>query len=246
MFDAATARIFWGANWPFLIILFLILAGLDFFYFTNRRLFTLLEREDWPALVTYLEGKVFRRGQYRSRLVGLLSNTYLVLQDFPAMLRLENQLAVVKPSLLEEHALVFGLARILGKDFTGAARFFKGLSDKAKAVPDRSWIIWFYGFSLFLSRQMAQAADQFVLLAKVSGDALPAGLAAFFLADTLQKSLPERREEFLDAAEAALKRVKKSLPQRAHWEKERGRLKTEIYTVVISKYLDDAGNWLYA
>ncbi|MDL2230060.1 hypothetical protein LJC14_07420, partial [Treponema sp. OttesenSCG-928-L16] len=79
----------------------------------NRRLFYLLEREDWPALVQYLEGKVMRGGNYSPRLVKLLANTYLVLSDPRSVMALERKLAAAKPALLDRNALVFGAARIL-------------------------------------------------------------------------------------------------------------------------------------
>ncbi|MDR2028174.1 MAG: hypothetical protein LBP93_01405, partial [Treponema sp.] len=51
------ALTFFRTGWPLALVLVLVLAGLDIFYCINRRLFFLLEREDWPALVQYLEGR---------------------------------------------------------------------------------------------------------------------------------------------------------------------------------------------
>jgi hypothetical protein len=245
MFEPSVAGLFWRTNWPFILILALILGGIDLFYLANRRLFSLLEREDWPALVNYLEGRVIRRQRYQPQLVRLLANTCLVLADVKAVTRLENRLAQAKPALLRANALVFGVARILGKDLDGAVRFFAGRLEDPRGGASRSWLRWYYGFSLYLNRQLALAADQFVPLAEGAREALPAGLAAHFLAGPLHKALPDRREEFEQAAAAGRERVRKALPRPGNWNKEVLRLKTEIHAAVLAKYFEEAGTWLY-
>ena len=67
------AGLFWQQNWPFFLVWLIILPCFNVFYFTNKRLFSLLEREDWPALVTYLEDRIIQKGGYNSRLVRLLA-----------------------------------------------------------------------------------------------------------------------------------------------------------------------------
>jgi hypothetical protein len=116
---------FLRSNWILMITLAMILAGFDVFYIINRKLYALLEKEDWPALVNYLEDRILRQGKYSSRLVRLLANTYLVLSDSPAVMSLENKAAMAKPSLVDDNVLIFGTARILGRDAAGAARFFE-------------------------------------------------------------------------------------------------------------------------
>jgi hypothetical protein len=123
-FGSGTVSYFQRSVWPLALLLVAILAALDVYYALNYRLFSLLEREDWPALSAYLEEQVLRKGRYSKRLVNLLATTYLVMSDIPAVAGLENRLAVAKPALVERNALVFGAARILGKDYAGAVRFF--------------------------------------------------------------------------------------------------------------------------
>jgi uncharacterized membrane protein len=45
---------FWASAWPLGLILLGALVGLNVFYFSRKRLYYLLEREDWPALQEYL------------------------------------------------------------------------------------------------------------------------------------------------------------------------------------------------
>ncbi|MDR0600998.1 MAG: hypothetical protein LBG42_01320 [Treponema sp.] len=236
---------FWRSSWPLGAILISALAFLDVFYAFNRRLYRLLEREDWPALADYLESKVIRKGHYSSRLVRLLANTYLVMSDSAAVLSLENKTALAKPSLIEKNALVFGAVRILSGDTAGAANFFSlRLEKEAGKGRDAQWIRWSYGFSLLLSRQFDKVVPVFRLMALESSDALIAGLSAYFLSGALRKN----SENPLDCEEAAFEgrnRVRESLKTISGWKKEAARIETEVHAAILRKYLDEAGNWLF-
>jgi hypothetical protein len=239
-----------------ILILALTLIILDIFYFSNRRLFTLLEREDYPALIGYLEMRVLRKGHYSPWLVQLLANTCLVMSDSAAVMNLENKIALVKPTLIESNALIFGVARILAGDTSGAARFFSARLEagqgrgrkppKGKKANNRDmpWIRWYCGFSLLLDRQFIQAADTFKVLAAESPDALIAGLSAYFLGDTLQRNT-ENGVLYLTAAREGRSRIQQFVKGRAQWLAEAEKLKTEIHAIILQKYIDEAGNWLF-
>jgi hypothetical protein len=204
----------------------------------------LLEREDWPALVDYLERKVIHGGRYFRRPVQLLANSYLVMSDSRGILNLENKIALAKPALLEENALVFGAARILAGDSAGAAAFFQARLEKGKAK-DIQWIRWYYGFSRLLSNEFGKAEAEFKALAAASTDALVTGLSAYFLAVTLLK-YSESRDECRQLAAGGRERVKKALKGIAVWNREAARAATEVHAAVIRKYIDEAGIWLYS
>ncbi|MDR3167456.1 MAG: hypothetical protein LBT93_05885 [Treponema sp.] len=248
MAPADFAPAFWRLSWPLVLVLVLFLIALECFYFYNRRLFLLLEREDWPALVQYLEMRVIRKGHYSPHLVRLLANTYLVLSDSAAVINLENKTAIVKPALVETNALIFGAARILGKDIAGAVNFFSTRLDPAPGrAPQKQaqWIRWYYGFALLLDRQFTPAADQFILLAKEADDALVAGLSAFFLYDTLTKIFPERSLELQALAAEGQNRVRGSLPAQRDWDKEAAKIETEVHAAILFKNLGNAARWIY-
>jgi hypothetical protein len=236
--------VFWPILWPPAVILFLLLLGMGVFYFRNRRLFYLLEREDWPALVQYLEDRIFKRGHYSSPLVRLLANTYLVLSDYHGVLSLENRTAVVKADLVDANAIIFGTARLLGKDYEGAARFFGEKAGRVKRGT-AEWVRWYFGFAQFLNRWFSQAADRFAEMAKESDDAVLAGLSSYFLASNLARTLPGRGLELMAAAMDGRKRVRAALPTRAAWNRETGKVRREVYAAVLSKYLDETSEWLY-
>jgi hypothetical protein len=246
---AGFSRDFWATGWPLLLILAGALVGLNIFYFSKRRLYYLLEREDWPALQDYLEQQVISRGKYRPQLVQLLANTYLVMSDSASVMTLENKTAIAKPALIEANALVFGSARILGGDAAGAADFFslrlaRGKAKSSPAARDLPWIRWYYGFSLLLNRQFGKAEAEFKALAAESPDAVITGLSAFFLDDTLLK-YTENRDECRARAREGRERVQKSLKTREEWNREAGKIETEVHAAILKKYIGQAGTWLF-
>lgn len=235
---------FWAANWPLALALVVVLSGIDAFFIANWRLFTLLEREDWPALAHHLEERVVKKGRWSARLVRLLANTYLVLSDAAAVSALEAKAAKAKPILVDKNALVFGVARVLANDPASSVSFFAARR-KSKKTESPEWVEWYYAFSLLLSRDFASAADVLLPLSSSAKDALVVALAASFLGDSVSRALPSRAAEFGAAADAARARVLKRLPTRAAWDKEVERARADIHAVVLSKSIEEAAKGLY-
>jgi hypothetical protein len=238
------AESFLKSAWPLFGILIVVLISLNIFYFANKKLFFLLEREDWPALVYYLETQVIQKSRYRARLVTLLANTYLVLSDSASVTALEKKLAAAKPALLDSNCLTFGVARILSKDYNGASQFFeKRLNSNKTESP--LWTRWYFGFSQLLDEKYDSAADEFIVLVKECRDPIIIGLSAYFLHTTLAKALPKRKDECKQCAEDGKRRVKTYLPLNAVWKKEAAKMQTEIYATVIVKYINSAEEWIF-
>jgi hypothetical protein len=235
---------FWQYHLPLIAVLAILFLAFNVFYFINRRLFMLLEKEDWPALVRYLEDRVIQKGSYSQRMVRLLANSYLVLSDSAAVMSLENKVAVSRPALVDANALVFGTARILGKDISGAVRFLGTRKDTVKPAL-KEWVRWYYGFALLLNYSFEEASDEFSLLARTAKDGVVAGLSSYFLAETLARVLPLKRDDFLNISADGKGRVLKALPAVKSWNREISRLSAEIHAAAISGYLEEAGRWLY-
>ena len=244
MLGSSFSGSFWRQNWPLIPVWAFLFIGFNIFYFTNRRLFLLLEKEDWPALVRYLEDRIIQKGRYSSRLVRLLANSYLVLSDSASVMSLENKAAIAKPAIVDANALVFGTARILGKDISGALRFFETRKDRSKPGI-REWMRWYYGFALLLNRQFEESAAEFSFLARVSKDAVIAALSSYFLSETIPRVLGENGPELLKISSEGRERVKKALPTLNDWKREISRLSTEIHAAALSKYMEETGQWLY-
>ena len=235
------ARQFFGTIWPLGLVVILALAGINVFFLLNYRLFTLLEKEDWAALAGYLEMKVIEKGRYSSRNIRLLAQSWLVQGKFDQISLLEEKISVVKPVLLDNHALIFGVAHILragsnnsGGNFISAAAFFKARLEKN---PRQDWLSWYYGFSLVLAQSFDEAWTIFEKLGAESPDIIITGLSAFFLAEMLGQHA---------RAEKGRGRALQAIKTPAAWEKKVAKLKTEVHGVIIRKYLDDAGPWIFS
>jgi hypothetical protein len=230
---------------PLLIFMSVILVCLGIFFLFNYRLFLLLEREDWPALAYYLEQKIYVKNRYNSRFVKLLASSYMVISDYPSVLKLENKVFLAKRSVVEKNVLIFGAARVISGDHKGAAAFFKNHLDKSKLRRrDREWVRWFYGFSWLLSSAFDKAEHEFLSMALSSDDALITGISAYFLANNLaNKSL--KRQDCLVAAENGRSRIVDTLKNIEGWEKEVSRAETEIHIAIIRQYIDETGIWLF-
>jgi hypothetical protein len=231
-------------GWPLILVLLLILAGFDIFYGYNRRLFQLLEKEDWPALSRYLEKRIIRDGHYSPRLIRLLANTYLVLSDSASVLAMENKAAIVNPALVDANALIFGAARILEKDLSGAVNFFARML-RSRKTESADWIRWYYGFSLLLDQQYSPSGDQFLPLALGSKEGVITGLSAFFLSESLSRLLPQRGLEFAAAALDGKNRLLKTFPSLDAWNREVKRTLNAVHAAILSRFISEATAWLF-
>ena len=241
--NSTLAEPFWRMNWPFISMWMLLICGFNTFYFLNRQLFLLLEKEDWPALVIYLENRVVYRGNYSSRLVRLLAYSNLVLSNSPAVISLENKIAMAKPALLDAHALLFGTARVLARDITGALRFFEARK-KTAAYSIRDWVCWYHGFTLLLSGRIEEASDVFIPLTLRSKDGVITALSSYFLNQSVRRIIDGAA--LIEVSQKGRDRALKLLPALKNWDREMIRLSTEIHGAAITKYLNECARWVYA
>jgi len=229
---------------PLVIFMVVILVFMGLFFFSNYRLFSLLEREDWPALSFYLEKQVYEKGRYSSRNVRLLASSYLVVSDYPSVIKLEKKILTVNPSLIRKNVLVFGSARILSGNHKESAAFFKTYADKCNG-DENQWVKWFYGFSLLLSGDFSSAEAEFSLLAVSSDNALVTGLSSNFLYNTIAKH-SVKTQECKDIAESGKQRVKNTFKNFNNWINGIEKIKSDIHIAIIKKYIDETGKWIFS
>jgi len=229
---------------PLLLLMALLLISMSIFFFINYRLFSLLEREDWPALAYYLEQKIYVKNQYSERNVRLLASSYLVISDFQSVLKLEGKAMLAKPSVVYKNVLIFGAARVLSGYHADASTFFKTHLGKCEKK-DKEWVRWFCGFSHLLDGTFTQAEPDFSSLAISSDNMIITGLSAYFLHNSIGKhsATPDKCRE---TAEKGRERVKKSIKTVEKWNKEIDKVRAEIHIAVIKKYVDEAGKWLFS
>jgi len=175
----------------------------------------------------------------------LLINAHLILSDTRSIIELEKKLSVSRNNLVYRYALSFGSARILQKDYQGAADFFAASLEKPAKGINAEWLRWYYGFSLLLSRRFKEASGVFTLLIQEGREGILVGLSAYFLNDSLSGFLPLQAGELRNQAKIACERVKRTLPRRIDWERELKSSETEIYVTIIKPYIGKAADFLY-
>ncbi|MDR0374494.1 MAG: hypothetical protein LBH85_02060 [Treponema sp.] len=233
--------------WGLFTLCVVVLVAFDAYYLVNAKLLSFLEKEDWPALVQYLETQTLTKGRYSSRSVRLLAQAYLILSDTASLVNLENKIALAKPRLVETYALIFGTARLLEKNMASAASFFFARIHSRKLnKADLLWLRFYYGFSMLLDWRFSEAAEEFIILTKISNDMVISGLAAWFLSDYLVKTLPDRNVDITAAIEAARKQVKEAVYDLQQWNAKVSRLQKEPHVAIIIQYLHKAGAWIFA
>jgi hypothetical protein len=232
--------------WGLLALCAVVLIAFDAYYLVNAKLLSFLEREDWPALVQHLEMRTLTKGRYSSRSVRLLAQAYLILSDTASLVNLENKTALAKPRLVETYALIFGTARLLEKNMAGAANFFSArIHCRKPNKADLPWLRFYYGFSMLLDWRFAEAAEEFIILTKISNNAVITGLVAWFLSDYLVKTLPDRSADIAAAIEFARKQVKEAVYDLQQWNAKVSKLQREPHVAIIIRYLDKAGVWIF-
>jgi hypothetical protein len=255
-----SAGVFWRGAWPAVVFLLLILLAMNLFYALNGRFYRLLSREDWPALARCLEKRTIEKGRYRPFDVQLLVNTYLLLSDGEALASLENKVTAANPVLSEKFSLIFGVCRLMRKDYAGASRFFdncsagqgrgkqaSGAANAAARFTSREsfWLFWYSGLALFLDARYAAAAERFSKLARTAKEPVVKALAAWFLKRFLSEVLPEQAGGFALLAEESRKQLRSLLPARSAWDRKIQAMQNENYMAIISRYLQDTADWLY-
>nr|AXS01235.1 hypothetical protein [uncultured bacterium] len=175
----------------------------------------------------------------------LLASAYLVISDYPSVLKLESKAAIYKPSVVNDNILIFGCARILSGDYPQAASFLKTQLVKGKIKErDIDWINWFYGFSHILNGSFLLAEPEFISLSVYSNDALIIGLSAYFLSAYLAK-YSQKPENCLTASESGKNRVKNAITSIEKWKIEAEKRSSDVHIAIIRKYIDEAGFWLF-
>jgi len=237
------AFIFRTITLPLLLLMACLLIGMSIFFFINYRLFSLLEREDWPALAYYLENKIYVKGRYSSRNVKLLASSYLVISDFQSVIKLEGKALQAKPAVISKNVLIFGAARVLSGGHKEAVAFFKSHLGKC-GKKDKQWVHWFCGFSQLLSGAFDQAEPEFLSLAISSDNVFITGLSAYFL----QKSIIKysfNAQKCRETSEKGRERVLKAIHNAENWRNETEKMRAEIHIAIIKKYIDEAEKWLF-
>lgn len=231
-------QLFWAENWYLALIFVAILAGLNGYFISNWKLFTFLEQEDWNALATYLEGRIFEKKLFRAQEIRLLIHSYIALNRPSDVKQIEATLRDKKPALLDRFALAFGVPHLLSNNGEEMVSYFGEMKDRAPQSK-RPWARWAYGFGLMLSGRTEEAKP---VLREVVDDAKEPllELVALYLLDAFREHDEEIRVLIEERRGAMQRRQEREKVERL-LERNRG----ELHILVVSKLIHSALDWCY-
>ncbi len=236
MLDLDFAKSFWSRNWG-LPVLFLVIIGLlNTYFIVNWKLFTLLEREDWPALIAHLEHRIYNKKIIIGQQVKILANAYLVRSDLESIAKLENFIREQRPKLVPKFALVFGVPYLLRNDPEEMVRYFSEFTYLKGA--EGAWLRWNYAFARILNGDTREAEETLTALCREKLEPVLALLSIYLLQSIEPKEeglalVEEKRQKLLDRF------------SREKWEKEIARSRSSIQVVVLQKLIEEATEWLF-
>ncbi|MFO8063483.1 MAG: hypothetical protein ACQETQ_00185 [Spirochaetota bacterium] len=232
-------QVFWTDNWPVALVFVAVMAGLNGYFVANWKLFTLLEREDWYALIDYLEDQVYTRKRFRRQHLRVLVNTYVITSQPEKIARLEQFLRENRAALVPRFALHLGIPHLLGNSAEDMKAYYGEMREHPHCA-DRDWIDWAYAFALMLDEQSADAKDVLMeLLNRTKNDVL--ALLTLYLLDAFTVS-----DNQVNNIVVERKRAFQAKYTSEQWNKEVEKNRGNLQVIVLSKLVRDASNWVFS
>lgn len=232
-------RVFWQDNWYISILFVVVLVLLNWYFVRNWKLFTLLEEQDWPGLIGYLESRIYEDARADLSHLRILVNAYVVTANMEKIGALEAHIRGYYPHLLPKLAIVLGVPHLLRNDADDMIAYFGDLKDE-KRCPERDWIRWDYAFALISRGRALDAKPFLVSIADESRDPLLLLLTAYLL---------EAYHDREDEARAKRAEVRSKLTKRYRrddWVRLRERGQRNLQVVVLSRLIEEAVERLYS
>ncbi|MBA7485464.1 MAG: hypothetical protein GH155_01885 [Spirochaeta sp.] len=222
---------------PALLFIFTFII-INSYFLSNWKLFNLLEAENWPRLIEFLEEEIFTRNRVRGSYIKMLINAYLLSSAIEKITALEAHIAEKKPLLINRYAIHFGIPYLLKMPAGEAENYFSRLIAAPK-VHSRLWVEWNYAFSLMQQHKFKDAREILMAVAERKRDHLLL-LLTLYLLDSFSSN---------DAAVAATvstgcEYLKKRYTQK-NFQKKLERSHNNIEVLLLSRIFNDALGWLF-
>jgi hypothetical protein len=229
--------LFFSRNWIAGALFIVALASVNGYFAANARLFGLLEREDWPALVRFLESQVYRKGRVRAKQVRLLANAYLLTSNTEAARALEGEVRKKRPDLVRRLAVQFGIPYLLAADSEEAEAYFADLAADPR-VSGRDWLRWSRAFCQCRRGARQGARAELAELEQTVRDPV-LRLLVLYLLGTVSAGDAASRER----ADRGRLELRTRYPPAA-WARVVDRARSNLEVVVLSKVLQEAEAWM--
>jgi hypothetical protein len=240
LLGAEAFSLFWDRNWIIAVVFLFTLGILNAYFIANWGLFRLLEKEDWPGLVSYLEDRILRKGRMRSLSIRMLLNAYLVTSHTDGILALEAFLKNKRPRIISRFCIQFGIPYLLMKDPAVSEAYFAGITEGASGY-SRDWMRWNRAFCLLqLSRPDEARTELVEVLERSAGDPVLRMLCLYLLGVLAKPA----EKAGIDEVRIRDELRRKTGPEEMKKRMEKSADNMEI--IVLSKIIEDAREWLYA
>ncbi|MDR2897738.1 MAG: hypothetical protein LBU99_02910 [Spirochaetaceae bacterium] len=233
---------FMKRSWIICLCFVLMLVVMNVIFARNWQLFSIMEGEDWPALTFFLEKKLYEQKRFSYRYVKLLCESCILLSDFAGVQRLADFVSDRKPQLFARSVLGFAAALILQRKTKDAVALLERFHED-KAVKNRFWVEWYYGFALYLEMDFKRSMAVFYGLLSSSKNTVVTGLSLYMLEmkiSPMERSFDDLRSETALAKNSLLRRE-----SAGSWKRRLEAEKNEVPVVILGKILDDAAVYLY-
>lgn len=232
------SRVFWQGNWPVAIVFAAVLGGLNTYFGINWRLFTLLEREDWPGLIDHLEQKILVKNRLGKQRVRVLINAYVVTGAADKITELESRLREIDAAWVARFPLEFGIPYLLKNDAPAMEGFFAEMKEH-RNCPEPVWVRWNYGFALILQRKFDEARPVLISIADETKNPVQQLLIAYLLNSVAAE------DETARSVVGRLRSAFRSRYQDDQWERELERHRSGLQVLVLLKMIGDAARWAF-
>ena len=237
MLGSDYVSLFWKDSWYIAVVFIVILLSINILYFSNRRLLSFLENENWPELKNLLEEKIFASKKIRKMYIRMYISTSIAASEIDDIRRLEAELRETNPRALKEWALPLGLPYLLSGDPVKMKSFFGEFIDSETA--DSGWIKWNYCFALLLLEEKDEAVSILKDLSAEKKDPL-LRLSSLYMLSPFRND--ENAGQILEDGRAELKTGK----TRQFFIDEMKERKDNVQMLFISKIIGEALDWLYS
>ena len=230
--------VFWSTNWPVGLVFLIVLGALNGYFAYNWRVFTLLEREDWDALIGYLETVVLEKKRFTRQRIRILVNAYVVKGRIEKIGDLESFLRDARPNLVPRLAIELGLPHLLSNDGERMVGYFGEMKDREN-VSDPVWVRWCYAFALMTAGRYDEAKGELVAVLEETRDPLLRVLTAHML------------EPFGSQDEQVAQRVKderealRSKLTRDRIDRELERQRQNLQVLFLTSRIEEARDWVF-
>ncbi|MFW5694597.1 MAG: hypothetical protein ACOCYB_05475 [Alkalispirochaeta sp.] len=232
------ARVFWTSNWYLAAIFVIVLVVLNTYFISNRRLFSALEAEDWDAVISVMEHRVYHKHRYSTGNIRLLVNAYVVTSQSEKVQQLEDHLRDTRYAVVRRNALIFGIPHLLSNDGEEMARYYGEFLDTGRGE-DRDWIRWNYAFACMLKKDLSEART---ILEELCNRVKPGVISA--VSAYLLSAYGDESPDAVALSDRTRSAIRTAM-SRAEWNKKVEKARGDLHVLVLSKLLQDVEAWLY-